>query len=122
MSHLVWTKAELPEGCIFRPLFTVNLDSTACSSSQLTVEANRSRIVQACKTSSVVAVQASPGSGKTLKLPGILLEESLSRDGNSSKCPILVVQPSKVAAMQLKNSLICEGWSEEMLDLQIDDE
>ena len=119
---MVWTEAELPEGCLFRPLQTVNLETTSCSSSELAIEKNRARILQACRTSSVVVVQASPGSGKTLKLPGILSEESLNGDGSNSEYPILIVQPTNFAAMQLKNSLIGEGWTESNLDLQIDGE
>ena len=122
MSHMVWTKAELPERCRFRPLETVNLENTPCSSSELPIEANRARIQQACRTSSVVVVQASPGSGKTLKLPRILLDECMSGDCSISKYPILVVQPTNRAAMQLKNLLIREGWEEGMLDLQLTDE
>ena len=119
MSDLLWSPAELPSKGLFRPLKSLDGDPDYRSRKELPVEAYRSRIADCLSRAVVVAVQASPGSGKSMILPSILLDQASSCNGYGRKNRTLIVQSSNVTAMQFFDSFCCDGRTRSSLHLQL---
>ena len=101
MRSLVWEPHELPSDCYFRELTALEGDDDLGNDDYLPVEANWDRIEAAIRREKVVGVKASTGSGKTVKLPYMLYEQSPYRPDGKSRYPVLVVVLSNVAAEKL---------------------
>lgn len=67
---------------------------------RLEVYLSRERIVTACRSSQVVIVAASAGSGKSTLIPSILLDDMIM-SGSGSLASILVTEPRRIAAISL---------------------
>ena len=106
MSQLLWTHDELPPEVYFRELTSLEGDSTLSSTGTLPVEENRSLLEGILQKNDIVAVQASTGSGKTMKLPKMLLEQASIRGHDRKEYPVAVVQLSNFAAKELMESFV----------------
>ena len=102
---LQWTGEELLlDQCVCRALASFQGDPNLQCSPRLPIEAEKDAVLKVLSAVPVTAVQAPPASGKTLKLPGYLLD--LNKRQHSCELPVLVVQPSTFAAQLLVKGLV----------------
>ena len=118
MSQLLWTPDELPPDVYFRQLTSLKGDSTLSSTGTLPVEAKRAYLEWILKKNNIVAIHASTGSGKTMKLPRILLDPASFRGQDRGGYPVAVLQLSNLAAKELIESYLHDGWRQHELHLK----
>ncbi|KAE9966321.1 hypothetical protein BLS_007068 [Venturia inaequalis] len=79
------------------------------SKSEMTVYQQRDRILLLIDANSVVVIAAATGSGKTTRLPQLILEKAIESDAGA-ECNIWVTQPRRLAAISVSRRVIKEHF------------
>ena len=87
MMDLHWRDAELPDSVYHRRLETEKGDVTLRGLKGLPIQRQRATIVDGIWNSKVVAIEASTGSGKTMKVPEYIFDVLTTKFPSGRKFP-----------------------------------